>query len=206
MHITLFLRLLLSLFSFALYLVFLYVVLEFSERSKKTIYSILVFLVALALLFAALSIVYKFTFSSAEVVVVDDKGLNSISDWKYSFRRNGKTYPVESGKFYVYNKKADSRELVLTPVYYHRDSAGFALPHPAAPDTLRGTFVQLPHKPSFYFRAPDEVSITYVRNREETLYHLGFPGDLPAPDRYLKLEFEVPDYSTSVGIQFNTKR
>ena len=197
MHITLLFRLFLSVLTYALYLVFLYVVLEFSERNENPFWRFLVFLGSFAVLYATTYVIFIFAFSSAEVIVVDNQGHYSTSDWKYRFHRNGASFPVQEGNQYVYNPMGDTRDLVLTPVYYHRDSAGFAVPHPDVPDTLRGLFVALPHKASFIFRSPDQVYPTYVLNRKETLYHLGFAGDIPAYDRYLKLEFEVPDYSTS---------
>lgn len=177
----------------------LYLVLEFWEKSdsvaKKWLLGILGAVATLGVFYVASMPFIK----SSQVIEVNASGWHKESDWLFFYRHKGKSYPVHSGKWYVFNEDGERADLVLSPVYYHidPDSVGQKVPYIAAPDTLRGVFVELPHNPVFLFQPPDTESDTYVSCRELVLYHLGVVGKgQPIPDTYGRLKFQVAEYSS----------
>ena len=191
MRITFWLGIFCWILVYVVWFVILYLALWTNETRIKKWNKLIVYVACISVAFGAARLCTWFIHESPEVISVGKQAW-TISSWRFHYERDGKRYPVKTGKTYLYVGSETDTTFVLTPVYYHinPDSVGRKVPDRMPTDTIYGRFVELPHKPLYVLSSPDSVHTTGYHRERAIVYYLGRPED-SVPDYYLRLEQDV---------------
>lgn len=136
-------------------------------------------------------------FDGSEVISLKDGHYNT-SKWIMMFKDGEKSFPIKSGKRYIYNAGEDTCNLILYPVYYTEDTKiiGTPVKDPVNQHDIEiypGQITEFKWTPQYLFKSPKSFEVS---NRHKVIYwYLDYRENVEndAPF-YRKLRVEYDDY------------